>query len=221
MLVAPDFIPLWLNFAACLTLLVAVVVAAWTAPWRALQAATVRLHVLFGSLLALLLLWQLSLNLIDGVWIHLLGVTSLTLLVGWRFAVLGATLVLFAHVWMQQQSLLAVPLSWVFTVLVPATTTRVLAYVLRTYGLSNLFVYMLGAGFGGGLASVLVVAALAIPLFWLMGQIEWVALALENWSFVLLIMFPEGFVNGMVVTALTVFYPELMKTFDEDFYLQQ
>ena len=78
---------------------------------------------------------------------------------------------------------------------------------------------MLGAGFGGGLLSVLLVAVTALPVLWLIGQHGWVGQALANWPLILLMMFPEGFINGMIVTTLTVFYPDLVKTFDDGFYL--
>jgi uncharacterized membrane protein len=221
MIVAAELIPLWLNLAAAFIMLSCLVAAALSAQWSALQAAAERLHVLFGSLLALWCLWQLTLHVVEGVWIHLLGVTSLTLIVGWRFTILGATLVLIGYLWFRQLPLPSAPLAWVFSVLIPATVTRLLAHVLRRYGLRNLFVYMLGAGFGGGLLSIAVVSVLALPTFWLMGQSEWLVLALENWSFIVLVMFPEGFINGMLMTAFTVFYPDLVKTFDDSFYLNQ
>ena len=43
--------------------------------------------------------------------------------------------------------------------------------------------------------------------------------ALEAWPLITLIAFPEGFINGMLVTTLTVFYPQTMRTFDESYYL--
>ena len=67
--------------------------------------------------------------------------------------------------------------------------------------------------------SVLVSALAALPLFWLMGQHDWVTACLANWPFITLLLFPEGFINGMIVTTLTVFYPGLVKTFDDGFYL--
>lgn len=193
--------------------------AALTAHWPALRAASERQHVLLGGLLALLFLWMLTLQVTEGVWMHLLGVTSLTLIVGWRFTMLGATLVLIGYLWLQHQSVMAAPLSWLFSVLVPATTTRALAHVLRRHGFRNLFVYLLGAGFGGGLLSVLVAALLALPIFWMIERSDWIARAIENWPFIFLLMFPEGFINGMLVTAFTVFYPDVVKTFDDDYYL--
>lgn len=219
MVLAAHLIPFWLNVAAGVVMLSCVLGATLTADWSALRAASERQHVLLGGLLALLLLWLLTLQVAEDVRIHLLGVTSLTLIVGWRFTILGATLVLFGYLSLQQQPWMTVPLSWLFSVLIPATTTRLLVHVLRRHGFRNLFVYMLGAGFGGGLLSVLVLALVALPTFWLIGQSDWVAGALENWPFLLLLMFPEGFINGMLVTAFTVFYPDVVKTFDDDYYL--
>ena len=221
MIVTAELIPLWLNLLLGVGMLLTLAGVAWMAQWSALRAATNRQHVLLGGLLALLLLWLLSFDVTNGVSIHLLGVTSLTLIVGWRFTIVGGTLVLFAYLWMEQQSMLAAPLAWLFSLLIPATVTRLLAHLLRRHGFRNLFVYMLGAGFGGGVLSMLIASLLTLPVFWLMGQTDWLAAALANWPFVLLLMFPEGFINGMLVTAFTVFYPDVVKTFDDDFYLSE
>jgi uncharacterized membrane protein len=42
---------------------------------------------------------------------------------------------------------------------------------------------------------------------------------LDNWPLVSLVLFPEGFINGMIITTLTVFYPQVVKTFDDKHYL--
>jgi uncharacterized membrane protein len=84
----------------------------------------------------------------------------------------------------------------------------------------NLFVYTLGGGFGGGVLSFLAVALLALPLLWLAGQAELVRQALEGWPVIVLVLFPEGFINGMVVTAVCVFIPGAVKTFDDRFYFE-
>ena len=103
--------------------------------------------------------------------------------------------------------------------LIPASVSRWLVFVLRRQRQQNLFIFMLGAGFGGGILSMLVVAIVSLALFWLIGQGEWTRNAVENWPLLSLILFPEGFINGMLVTTLTVFYPGLVKTFDDAFYL--
>ncbi len=35
----------------------------------------------------------------------------------------------------------------------------------------------------------------------------------------MLILFPEGFINGAVVSALAVFAPELLRSYDDERYL--
>lgn len=220
MVIGADHIPLWLSLGTGLIALICVLAAAWSAPWPALRTATERQHVLLGGLVAMLLLWLLSLEVTAGITIHLLGVTSLTLIVGWRFTILGGTLVLLVHLWLEQQAIAAAPLAWLFSLMVPATVTRLLAHILRQHGFRNLFVYLLGAGFGGGLLSMLSAALLTVPVFWLMGQTDWLLGIQENWPFLLLLMFPEGFINGMLVTAFTVFYPDVVKSFDDEYYLE-
>ena len=46
-----------------------------------------------------------------------------------------------------------------------------------------------------------------------------VAGALENWPLIALIAFPEGFINGMLLSVLVVWYPDTVKTFDSVKYL--
>ena len=43
--------------------------------------------------------------------------------------------------------------------------------------------------------------------------------ALENWPLISLILFPEGFINGMVLSVIVVLNPEAVKTFDSDKYM--
>ena len=61
--------------------------------------------------------------------------------------------------------------------------------------------------------SVALVSAALLALF---GQSGWVCAALDNAALLPLIMFPEGFINGVLVTALVVFHPEWVRLFSED-----
>lgn len=219
MIFAPELIPGWLTLLGALVMAATLGFAAVTAPWRALLAAPERQHVLFGGLASLLLLWLMSVRIADGLWVHLLGVTTLTMVVGWRLTVLGGTVILLAHLWLMGLSLLAAPMAWLLTIAVPASATRALVHVLRRHGFRNLFIYLLGAGFGGGMASVLLMALTTLPLLLAIGQEELSIQAVENVPIIWFMMFPEGFLNGMLVTAVTVFWPDVVKTFDDEWYL--
>ena len=220
MTIAAQLMPAWLSTALWLCMLLICALAIRYADWPALRADPDRYHLVFGGSLSCLVLWLMSVNAFEGLWFHFMGMTSLTLLLGWRFAILAGTVAVIGHTLILQQSPEAISTAWLLTVAVPATVSRLLVHRLRRFRSRNLFVYMLGAGFGGGLLSVLAVAVTALPLLWLSGQQDWVLSALAHWPLILLLMFPEGFINGMVITTLTVFYPDLVKTFDDAYYLE-
>ena len=221
MTIAAELLSPWLSAFLWGCLVVTCALAAWHADWAALRAVPRRSHLVFGGTVASLLLWLISVNAIEGFWFHFLGVTSLTLLLGWRFSVLAGSVAVLAHTLLIGQSLAAVSSAWLLTVFVPASVSRWLVYRLRRHKSRNLFVYMLGAGFGGGLLSGLAMALTAIGVLWMGGQRDLAMTALANWPMIPLIMFPEGFINGMVISTLTVFYPDLLKTFDERYYLEE
>ena len=219
MTIAAELIPHWLGAGLWLLLLLTLLLAVRMADWKAMRSVSARYHLLFGGTLLCLVLWLLSVRVIPGLWLHFLGMTTLTMILGWRFAMIGGSIAIVLHTLVIGQGLIAVSPAWLLTVAVPATVSRLLVHRLRNFQSRNLFVYLLGAGFGGGLLSVLLVAVTALPVLWQIGQHDLVSQALTNWPLILLMMFPEGFINGMVVTTLTVFYPGMVKTFDDNYYL--
>ena len=219
MFITGDLIPGSIAIGLWALLLLVCASASRLADWQALLSVPARLHLIFGAVLSCLVLWLLSVRVIDGLWLHFLGMTSVTLLLGARFAVLAGSAALALLTLLIGESWAGYSPAWLLTVAIPVAVSRLLVHALRKLKSSNLFIYLLGAGFGGGLLSVLAVAATAQPLLWLIGQERWARSALENWPLITLMLFPEGFINGMVVTTLTVFYPQVMKTFDDRHYL--
>lgn len=219
MFISGDLIPDSIAIGLWALLLLVCASASRLADWQALLSVPARLHLVFGAVLACLVLWLISVRVIDGLWLHFLGMTSVTLLLGARFALLAGSATLALLTLLIGESWAGYSPAWLLTVAIPVAVSRLLVHALRKLKSSNLFIYLLGAGFGGGLLSVLAVAAAALPMLWLIGQEGWVRSALENWPLITLMLFPEGFINGMVVTTLTVFYPQVMKTFDDRHYL--
>ena len=219
MFLDPALIPnslLWVSYAlAAAVLLPCLRYAHWSALW----AVPLRQHLLFGSLLFLVVLWLISVRMFEGLWLHFLGITTVTLLLGWRFTVLVGAVACCIYALLIQQSLTGAPLSWLLSVLVPATLSRGLVYWLRQRPQSNLFVYLLGAGFGGGVLASIGLCVSGLIVLALIGQGDRVSAALEAWPMVTLIAFPEGFMNGMVLSVIVVLNPEAVKTFDSDKYL--
>jgi uncharacterized membrane protein len=194
-------------------------VSAWYAPWSALREVPVRQHLLLGGIFACVVLWLLSVHIIDNLWLHFLGVTALVTLLGLRFSLLVGAVATLVYALLIDQSPAGVPVAWLTSVAAPALVSRALVYKVRRLRSNNLFLYLLGVGFGGGILAMLATVLFALGMLLLCDQQAWVNDALQNWPLILLVLFPEGFINGMLVTTLTVFYPHLVKTFDEQHYL--
>jgi uncharacterized membrane protein len=188
------------------------------AEWHALRVP-LRQHLLFASLLFLVVLWMISVRTLEGMWLHFLGVTAVTLLLGLRFTLLVGALACVIHALLIDQPMTAVPIAWLVSVVCPASLSRLLVYWLRRRPQSNLFIYLLGAGFGGGALAALGTAILSLVLLQLAGHPDQVIAALETWPLITLILFPEGFINGMVLSVIVVLNPEAVKTFDSNKYM--
>jgi len=187
------------------------------APWAALHAVPQRLHLLFGALLALLFVWSITGQVGPHVSLHVLGMTTVTLLLGPSLAVVVGTagvglLALLGGI--EPRTILA---NAVLTVSLPVAVTALLLQLALRHAPRNPFVYMLGVGFAGGALSMLAVLLVMLGLFALAGSggtpREWAPPVL------LLTMFPEGFINGALVSSLAVYKPHWLLTFDERHFL--
>lgn len=194
----------WLVF---LPLLLASVVFA---PWRQLANRPERRHAMGAAIVILPLLWSMNPALPGaGVHLQLFGMTAVALVFGWQLAVIigavsGAVLLLVGT-WSVQ----ALPVNLVLTVMVPVAVSWAVLWLANRLRRTNVFVYMLGVGFFGSMLAFSASLALANWLF---------ALQLDH-PLVFLLTFPEGWLNGAIVSALTIFHPEIVRTYDDVRYL--
>ena len=214
-------LPPWLTTLLGLIMLLTLALALHFADWKALRAVPARLHLILGATAFCLGLWLLGADVAEVLRIHLLGMTAVTLVLGWCFALQSGTAALLLLLLLTGQPLAALPAAWFCSVAVPATTSRLLVIRLARIERKNLFMYTLGGGFAGGMLATLSAGFSALVVLWLSGQQSLVIGALENWPFISLILFPEGFINGMLLTAICVFYPGAVKTFDDRVYIDE
>jgi len=91
--------------------------------------------------------------------------------------------------------------------------------VSQRISLRNLFVFLLGVGFLGAALSSIAVVTITVVLLFMADYDLSISEISKDAPLLLLLIFPEGFLNGTIVTAVTVFKPHLMMTFNEEFYL--
>jgi uncharacterized membrane protein len=204
----PEAAAAW-SWTTALLAFLPLLVAAWSAPWRSLAARSERQHAFFLSLLLLPLLWVGSLEVTRGTTVHLLGITPLVLIFGWQLAVVLGALAAAILGALGAWAWVSLPAQFMLSVLVPVAVTQGMLFAADRLPRTNLFVYLLGVGFLGG--------ALSMTAYLLLNA-RWNGWSADH-ALVLLLAFPEGFLAGTIVTALTVFYPQIMRTYDDDRYL--
>lgn len=197
---------------------VLVLLAVWRAPWRAIRAVPRRQHALFAAVVVLSLLWSFRYEVLPGLHAHPLLLMTCTLMFGWSLSLLAGGLALLLVVAVGAQPWQALPLDWLLTVVLPSSLCFGLMRVLYRLRLRSIFFYLLGLGFFGTIIVTFVACGL-IALFLQVTQSPWFMDQLwERSAFVVPLLYSEGFLNGLLVTVITVYAPDLVKTFDEDYF---
>ncbi len=198
-----------LTRAALIVLVPLFLAALLRAPWRELAARQERMSAFGVAMVVLPMLWSMSPELPGGMKLHLLGMTAITLVFGWHLAMFAGVMAALVMVVVGSWPLPSLPFNLLLTVAVPVTVSAGVLAAANRLRRTNLFVYMLGVGFFGSM--------LAIGATLTLGN--WLLDARLDHAVVMLLTFPEGFINGAVISALTVFYPELVRTYDDVRYL--
>ena len=193
--------------------------ALWRTPWLELFADTRRQHVFFGTVFALFLLWLVRRDFDSGVSYHFVGLTAATLLLNWPLAIVGALMAQVGLVVLGSQDLAAVGINGLLLVVLPVAVTALCAWKVERAQSHNPFVYIFFSGFFAAALAALLCLLAGLGVLWLDGLFvmpQW----LEDFiGYLWLIIFPEAFINGMLVTALVVFCPEWLETFNRTRYL--
>lgn len=194
----------------CLALnLLGLMLACATAPWRQLLAHRERQSALGLAIVTLPMLWSMSPGLPGSVGFQLVGMTTVTLIFGWQLAFVAGSVaglvLLIVGTWQAE----ALPVNLALVVLVPVAVTMTVLAAANLLRRTNLFVYMLGVGFLGSMLALM--ASLGVG--------SWLLKPDLDHALVMLLTFPEGFLNGTLISALTVFYPDIVRTYDDVRYL--
>ena len=189
------------------------------APWVELFSDTRRQHLLFGTVFALFLLWLVRRDFDTGVSYHFIGLTVVTLLLDWPLAIVGALMAQTGLVLLGRQDLAAMGLNGVLLIVLPIAVTETCARLVERAQPRNPFVYIFCSGFFAAALAALLCLLVGLGVLWLDGLFvmpEWLE---DSIGYLWLIIFPEAFINGMLVTALVVFCPEWLEAFNRTRYL--
>jgi uncharacterized membrane protein len=191
------------------------------APWVELFADLRRQHLFYGSVFVLGLLWLVRREFDSGLTFHFIGLTAVTLLLNWQLAIVAATLAQLAMVILGVDDAAAFGVNGLLRILGPVAITMLISQALERTRPTNLFFYIFVSGFFAGAAAAASTILVGMGLLAWSGELTAPDSLLELGGYMLLVMFPEAFINGTVVTGLVVFAPDWVETLDSDRYFQE
>ncbi|MEJ2514020.1 MAG: energy-coupling factor ABC transporter permease [Gammaproteobacteria bacterium] len=183
-----------------------------------------RLHLLLGSAVGLAVLWLIRARVDPGLGLHVLGVTTVTMILGWRLALVATALAQLAVTLVSLHGApepAALAAGWLVSGALPATVTYGIARAARFHLPRNLFIYLFVCCFFGSAAAVTATWLAGISLLGLSGVPGPTAAGDPVMAFLPLVMFPEAFINGALLTLLAVYRPDWLRLFDEHWYLDR
>jgi uncharacterized membrane protein len=176
-------------------------------------------HVYFGACVVLLLLWNTRVGVLPALNFHLLGVTVMTLMFGWAFAVFGVLVVTAGSIISQDGHWVSIGLNALVTGCVPVLATESLLHLAQRRLPHNFFVYVYINGFLAAGLSILAASALGALTMWLVDSASSRWLTYQYLPYLPLVFFSEAIVNGMIITAMVALRPGWVASFDDNLYI--
>jgi uncharacterized membrane protein len=176
-------------------------------------------HLVFGSAACVFILWMFRTGIYDGLNVHFLWLSALSLLLGFRWAIFSATLALLGVTIFGKESIDMLGVNFLLGVLAPIALTYGI-YSLTFHKLPrHIFIYIFLCAFiPGALTIVLKMLALS-GYFYLDGIYSWHIIKDNYLVLSTLMLFPEAMFNGMTITLLIIYKPEWVYTFYDKLYL--
>ncbi len=213
-----ELLPAWLSLAALPIFAGVVVWNAIGAPWRLLHRNLLE-PVYAVAVLLMIGLWWMKAESQTGLGLHFLGITAMVLIFGWRLALVAAAAALFTLTLLGRYEWGALGINGLLTVVLPVLLAHRLHALVYRLIPKHYYVYLL---FSAHFSSMIVIAAVILAsaaMLWAVGAYPASTLGRDYLVFLPIAMLPEGFINGAVLSMLTAWKPEWVRTFDDRDYI--
>ncbi|CZF83961.1 energy-coupling factor ABC transporter permease [Grimontia marina] len=187
--------------------------------WQKMRTEKDYQHLVFASGIILFCLWALKAGISEGLDIHFLGMTVLTLCHGPRIAIWISVIPLALMVGFGLLPFVDVGLYAFTTAVLSALVSYAIFLLSYRYLSHHLFIYIFIAGFLNAAFTIVFHLCTVSTGYWVSGLHGWDTILDNYLTLALLIWFPEGLLNGMAVTLMAVYRPHWLRTFYDREYL--
>ncbi len=188
------------------------------APWAYVVEHS---HVYLGTIVFASSIWILRAGIGDKLNFHFLGFTVMTLMFGWRLALVAATAVVSISFWRLGQAWMGIPINVLVMGGIPILTTHLLLQWCQRRLPTNIFIFVFVNAFVAGILSTIGVILTGSLLLWLTETFTWPYLESYYLAYIPLLMIPEGLINGMLTAIAVVYAPQWIPAFDDARYLRK
>ena len=170
--------------------------------------------------MVLLLLWNTRAGVLPALNFHLLGVTAVTLMFGWAYAVFAVVLVTAGSIIAEESQWGVLGLNALVTGCVPVLVTSLLLRFAQQRLPHNFFVYVYVNGFLAAGLSIVAASLLGALIMVAVDAASGQWLGYQYLPYLPLIFFAEAIVNGIIMTALVALRPGWVASFDDNLYIK-
>lgn len=212
-----DILPTGWLLTGNIIFALSLVLALLKAPWFRLRNAA-DANILFAACIILWLFWRASAGVTPGMEYHLLMATTATLMFGWAFALMAVSVAQLILTLEGQTSWLGFGLNVLCNGILPIVITHYLYRLVYQTLPKNFFIYIFVVAFAGSALTMLFSRLAGLTILLGSGAYTMQELG-DDPLFMIVMLFPEGFLNGMLMTILVVYRPEWVSSFDDRVYL--
>jgi len=192
--------------------------ALYKAPWSIILQRDSS-NILFAACTVILLFWQLKINIDDGLSIHLLGSTILTLMFRWQVALISNAIIILGVTLITQADFQAFAMNGLLMGVIPVGISYLFWRINERFLPPNYFIYIFFAAFLAAGVSILSTGYISYRLLSLLPN-QLVEEMLDQYLLIFIpIMYPEAFITGAVISVFVIYKPEWISTFDDNRYL--
>lgn len=188
--------------------------------WHQFFQAKVQ-HLVLGTAAAVSVLWWFRTGIYTGLEIHFLWLTALTLILGWRWAIVSSMLSLCVVSATSIISWQDIGVIGLIGCVLPILFSYLVYLIAYNKLPRHFFVYVFVCSFFTGAASIALKMFVFSLFYSQMAMYEWHVLADNYLILIPLLLFPEALLNGMTMTLAVVYKPEWVATFYDSKYLNK
>lgn len=176
-------------------------------------------HLIFGTAACLFVLWLFKAGIFEGLDVHFLGLSVLTLMLGFRNAIIASFIALLGANITGYGTWENFGVNGLLGTILPISTTY-LFYMLSFHRIPRqLFVYIFVCAFFPAALSIALKTLSLGAFYYIEGTYTW-DIVFDNYVLLIpLLVFPEALLNGMAITLLVIYQPTWVYTFHDKFYL--